>query len=85
MDPQEFLDTVTGYVAPARGAAGRAPRLATVDAGYTSGRPRVTFDGDTGLSAQGFEYLRPYVPQAGHRVLMLPVGNTYVIGGSIGG
>lgn len=83
MDPRQFLDLVAGYV---QAASTRSARLGVVDDDYIgSGLPRVTFDGDLAVSTDGFEYLRPYAPAAGDRVLMLPVGTTYVIAGSVGG
>lgn len=84
IDPRRFLDSVAGYTGAA--TVTRVCRMATVDDAYAGvDRPRVTFDGDVGLSTTGFEWLRPYVPTAGDRVVMLPVGTTYVIAGSVGG
>jgi hypothetical protein len=81
IDPREFLDGVVAYAAPQNG---RGNRMAVIDAAYTTGNPKVTFEGDTTLSTQGFEYIRPYTPVAGARVVMLPIGHTYVIAGSVG-
>ena len=77
IDPRDFLATV--QTAPnSRGA-----RLATIDPDYASGVPRVTFDGDSTLSAGGFPFIESYDPSPEDRVVMLPVGNSYVILGSV--
>src|SRR5689334_12648182 len=88
-----FLEATTEYVQKSlEGAGTRAVKLATIDENYPTDPyyagglhgPKVTFDGDTTLSANGFAYLpHAYVPTAGDRVIMQPVGNTYVIAGSI--
>lgn len=84
MDPREFLDALAGYTDQRRtSSASRTSRLATIAAGYTSGMPRVIFDGDTVSSGGGFAFLDSYTPVSGDRVLMLPAGNTYVILGKV--
>jgi len=71
----------------------RSAKLATIDENFPddpyyfamdTDLPRVVFDGDTTLSSDGFATLyHAYIPKAGERVVMLPVGNTYVIVGSV--
>jgi len=80
----EFLDFITGYVAEDRESAGtRAPKLGNIASDYvgSSGLPRVRFDGDTVTSPNGFQFIKSYRPQANDRVLMIPVGTSYVIVG----
>lgn len=67
-------------------------RLATIDPAYdayatypTVPLPSVTFDGETTMSTKQYPVLDSYVPVASDRVLMVPVGNTYLIAGSIRG
>lgn len=91
--PQVFLEATTDYVRGALESTGtRSAKLATVDENFPADpfysfgamNPRVTFDGDTTLSQGGFAILpHAYTPTAGDRVVMLPVGNTYVIVGSV--
>lgn len=57
------------------------PAAGTVDPAYTSGLPKVTFDGVAGLSAAGYPYLASYTPAAGDRVLLAPLKDGYVIVG----
>lgn len=85
-DARDFLDAVAGYSDPDAGE--RTPsqdqpvRIATVDPAYMTGYPKVTFDGETTMGT------RTYVPLvsvfASDRVVMIPVGNTYVIAGVLG-
>ncbi|AXB47317.1 hypothetical protein [Amycolatopsis albispora] len=87
-DPRTFLDEVAAYIkAQLASAADRAPRLATVNPAHPaappSTKPRVTFDGDTALGEKSLPYLASYTPTASDRVLVLPVGNTYVIVGKV--
>jgi len=58
--------------------------LATVDPAWTSGRPRLTFDGETVMSTKNYPYLSPAVFSAGERVLCARVGHTWVVLGRVG-
>lgn len=83
IDPQDFLESIQGYtekVAPAN----RAHRLGTIDPAYTAGKPKVLFDGATTLSTDGFAFVGNYQPVAEDRVVLAPVGNTYLIIGKPG-
>lgn len=81
MDPLSFLDSVASH-AQARYPV-RAPKLGTVDPAYTTGDPKITFDGESSLSGKTYPYAG-YTPQAGDRVVLLPVGNSWLIIGAIG-
>lgn len=87
MDPFDFLSALQGL-----GQAGLPPviKLATIDPAYTGYTgypdiplPKVTFDGETTLSTKQYTVLGDYIPVAGDRVLMVPVGRTYVIVGVV--
>lgn len=78
ISPRAFLDAVADH-SEAKAAPNRGTRLGTVDATYSTGKPKVTLDGTTTLSADGFTFLPSYTPVAGDRVVLLPVGTTYVI------
>jgi hypothetical protein len=78
-DTQDFLEDVRDYVA--EDAAKHT--IGTVDTGYSSGRPRVLFDGETVLGGKTYPYLASYTPVASHRVVLAPAGSTYVILGRI--
>lgn len=90
--PLDFLSAVAGFQrADSRSSADRPVRLATVDPAYVAFTnypdapppARVTFDGETTLSTKAYGYVAGMVPWPGIRVYLVPVGNTYVIGGAI--
>ena len=56
-------------------------KLGTVDAGYTTGRPRVKFDGETTTSSRQYPYVNAVA--ANDRVLMVRAGHTWVVVGKI--
>lgn len=86
MNGKSFLDAVCGYVDAAPPTSADKPvKLATIDPGYTTGSPKVTFDGESTLSGKGYAFADSYVPKPNDRVVMLPVGSTWVILGSVGG
>jgi len=43
----------------------------------------VTFDGETALSGRQYAYMNGYIPCPGDRVLLIPVGNTFIIMGKV--
>lgn len=58
-------------------------RLGTVDPAYGSGRPKLTFDGESTLSGKAYPHLSSYAPAAGDRVLLLRAGRTWVVIGKV--
>lgn len=78
-DSHELVDILRS-ISPAPKSA---TRLATIDPAYASGRPRVTFDGETTLSTRLYPYLSSYAPAAGDRVLLLRSGRTWVVLGKV--
>lgn len=58
-------------------------KLGTIDSAYSSGRPKIIFDGETVASTKQYPYLGSYTPMASDRVLLLEVGGSYVILGKI--
>jgi hypothetical protein len=56
-------------------------RLGVVDAAYTTGRPRILFDGDTTLGTKTYPYVGTVA--AGNRVLCARAGHTWVVLGVI--
>lgn len=79
MIPAEFLDLIR----KATDTDGDVFALGTVDAGYTTGRPRVAFDGETVASVATRPYLASYTPAAGDRVLLARVGHGWVVLGRV--
>lgn len=84
----DFLAAIQGAARPKNGSADRKARLATIDPAYVASSypgtlPRLTFDGEDTLSVRGYVALAPYIPTPGHRVVLLPIGNSYVILGSV--
>lgn len=81
LDPLVFLNTVSGHTR-ARDRT-RTNRMGTIDPAYTSGLPRVQFDGEDEVSGKTYPHLASYTPSAGDRVVLLPVGHSYVILGEV--
>lgn len=84
---RDFLEAVTGYgdAAPAiyTPSQDRPARIVTVAASYSgTGNARVTFEGEGILGVRTYVPLTPV--RANERVVLLPVGRTYVILGAIG-
>lgn len=85
MGALDFLSTVTGIA-----RAGDPPpyRLATIDPAYAVGSlndvtlPRVTFDGETTMSTKRYPIVDGYIPSPNQRVLLVPVGRTYMVVGA---
>lgn len=78
-----LLDSIAG--AAQQRTPSRTVRLATVDASYSggvNGPCKVTFDGESSLTTRAFP-CSGYAPVASDRVVMLPVGNTYVVIGAL--
>lgn len=46
-------------------------QFARVDPNYTSGRPRLIFDGESGVSGKAYPYLSSYTPQPNDRVMVV--------------
>lgn len=76
--PEEFVSLVIG-----QGDNQRAFALGTIPGSYTSGRPTVTFDGESTVSTKAYPYLSPYTPAANDRVLLARVGHGWVILGEV--
>ncbi|HWQ29863.1 MAG TPA: hypothetical protein VN549_02645 [Negativicutes bacterium] len=58
-------------------------RLGTIDPFYTSGRPRIVFDGETAASQKRYPYLSSYTPVANDRVLLERVKGSYIVMGKV--
>jgi hypothetical protein len=76
---QRFLDVLSAAAPPAP-AGNRLGRVAEIGA---DGALRVTFDGEMTAGPKGYTYLAPYAPAVGHRVLLVPVGASYVVAGQV--
>ena len=87
MEPLTFLQSVAGYAqAQQTGSENRPIRCATIDPAFDIEAgllPKVTFDGESTMSTKRYPYGSGYVPEAGDRVVMLPIGTTYWIVGSV--
>lgn len=88
-DPMSFLDAVSGYAQhESASSASRVIRLATIDPAYVATTfpgtlPKVTFDGETVLSGKRYAVMSGYLPRASDRVVLIPVGTTFLIIGSV--
>lgn len=93
IQPIAFLDAVAGYVTSSSSSSADRPiKLATIDPAYSAfsglypsgvNPARVTFDGESTLSAKAYPIASGYIPQPGNRVYLVPIGNTYLIVGTI--
>jgi hypothetical protein len=78
---QGLLELVARYVAP---MIPPRNRMGTIDSGYPgSGWPRVVFDGEATVSAKAYAHVDAYTPAADDRVVLVPVGGTWLIIGSV--
>lgn len=85
-DPLTILQSITGYVRQQQtGPENKPIKMGTIDPAYSgTGDPKVTFYGESTLSGKNYPYLASsYTPVAEDRVVMIPVGTTYLIVGSI--
>lgn len=57
--------------------------LGTIDSNYSSGKPRIQFDGESSPSGKGYPYLSSYSPTGGDRVLIANIAGTHVVLGKI--
>jgi hypothetical protein len=57
--------------------SGVSVQFATVDLAYTSGNPRLVFDGETNASTKTYPHLASFTPTGGERVMVL---NGVIIG-----
>lgn len=86
MDASDLISAIQGM---ARADLPPDVKLATVDPAYTVGTvadptlPKVTFDGETTMSTKQYPIVSGYVPTASDRVVLVPVGRTYVIIGTV--
>lgn len=80
IEPSELLAAIAGYVRP---MIPDPIRMGTIDAGYVSGQPAVVFDGESIASGKTYPYLDSYTPSADDRVVLVPVGGTWLIIGSV--
>lgn len=85
MDAEKLLAATAGY---ANRRPALRPRLATIDQDYDPGDyptrlPRVIVDGEAQPGEKTFRVMPPYWPHPGERVVMLPVGDSYLILGAV--
>jgi hypothetical protein len=88
MDALNFLQAITGFTQSADPSGQKINKLAVVDPAYVDSSyptvlPRVTFEGETTMSARTYPVISPYWPRRGDRVWMAPVGKGWVIVGGV--
>lgn len=87
----DMLQSITGFVRAQSGGSADKPFLigtidpAYVQSGYPGTLPKVTFDGESTLSGKQYAVMSGYWPAAGDRVVLAPVGTTYMILGCVSG
>lgn len=85
-EPRAFLETVSGLQVGRKESSADKPYLiAVVDPAYNGvGDPKVTFEGETTMSGKTYPYISTIYPRPSDRVILAPVGTSYVIIGSLG-
>ncbi|WP_144498259.1 hypothetical protein [Bacillus paralicheniformis] len=82
MDTKEFVKIIDSLVDK---KVSKPFSLGTIDPNYSSGLPRVLFDGESKVSTKRYSYIGTYKPAARDRVLMINVSGTHIIIGKIMG
>lgn len=77
IDTEDFLRITKSDVQPSNF------RLGKIDPNYTTGRPRIVFDGESVASGKQYPYLSSYTPAANDRVLLALVSGSYIVLGKI--
>jgi hypothetical protein len=88
LDALDLLQAVSGFARSSDPAQSKINKLATIDPAYADDQyptalPKVTFEGETSMSARTYPVVSPYWPRRGDRVWMVPVGKGWVIGGAV--
>lgn len=80
----DFLTSIAGYTRHATDSSADRPlRLAVVDPAYVSGAAKVTFEGESTLSVKAYYATAAVFLRPSARVVLVPVGTTYLIAGVI--
>ncbi|QEQ93607.1 hypothetical protein SEA_ZUKO_29 [Streptomyces phage Zuko] len=87
----DFLRVIKGFseANPDPNVENRPIRLGTVDYDYDPNDflggiyPRIMFDGEKVVSQKRYKTMVGYYPLPGHRVVLVPVGTTYLIIGTV--
>lgn len=58
-------------------------KYAKIDPAYTSGRPKVIFDGETTATIKQYPYIASYTPTANDRIMLIGNGTALVVVGKI--
>jgi hypothetical protein len=84
--PLNILDSIMGFVdASPKSSAQKPNKIGVIDPSYSGGSdgPKITFEGESTMSAKQYPYVDSYTPKAGDRVVLCPVGTGYLIVGSL--
>ena len=84
-DPLAFLSSIASFTQATKSpsSADKPVQLAVVDPDYVSGWPKVIFEGESTLSGKLYPHLDSYCPSPSDRVVMVPVGTTWIIVGAV--
>jgi len=78
MNPEQFLEIISPN------KEDPSPfRLGNISSAYTSGRPKVLFDGETIDSTRTYPCLSSYIPSANDRVVLAYIGHVFTVIGKI--
>lgn len=88
MDPMTFLESVSGYQQDTKtSSADRPIKLGVIPLTYNPSvgypapppLPTVRFEGESVASVKTYPYVNGYIPSPGDRVVLVPIGHTYLI------
>lgn len=88
IDARNILESISGFSQSGQGttkSSDRPVRIGVIEPFYTAGLARVKFEGEETFSAKGYTWQATYRPRGGDRVYLLPVGQSYIIGGKVSG
>ncbi len=71
LKPERMIEIITEKVLTRIRNETVRVRYATIDSNYSSGRPKVQFDGEQSVTLKGYPYLSSYSPIAGDRVQII--------------
>lgn len=90
MQPLDFLQSIAGFTQSqtSQQSENKPFKLGTIDPEYVVSSfpgtlPKVTFDGEPAVSGKLYPVMSPYWPQPSDRVVLAPVGSTYLILGPV--
>jgi hypothetical protein len=81
---KQDLDIFTGLMREIAQEEIKSPfSLGKIDPSYSSGKPKIVFDGESSPSSKEYSYASGYTPKANDRVIVANVGGSHVVLGEV--